>query len=357
MTRTFSFFLLILILTTLACGSSAPPPSGTLQPAPQIASDLLTTPASPAESPALETEPAAGGTVSLPGLRVVYLRGGNLWSWTEAGGQAQLTDTGDMSTIRVSDDGQWLAFMRGREVWTVRMHGADARLLVTQADAGGRLWFAPNTALLAVSTSDHIDVIDLNTGGKTSVATYPALPDGYVPEAVWMPDSSGFKSVIPAAIENGQAEMLYVFPDGTVASLAKFAMVSPSESPSHFSPGGGYVIYVAKLGDGSESLYLMDSSGAAKPYGEPAAGIRAYGWFPNSKSFAFGWKGTARLFLGVVDGSPVEIALTLPETVRWVDGSHYLGIDGGDLIWGDLNGNEMVIDSAVTDFDIAPPVD
>lgn len=357
MTKTFSFFLLILILTTLACSSTTPPPLGTLQPAPEPGSDILTTPASPAESPVVEMEPATGETVSLPGLRVVYLRGGNLWSWTEAGGTAQLTDTGDMSTIRVSDDGQLLAFVRGREVWTVRMDGADARLLLTLADASGKLWFAPNTALLAVSTSDHIDVIDLHTAGKTTVVTYPAIPDGYAPEVVWMPDSSGFKSVIPAPTENGQAQMLYVFPDGTVASLAKFAMVSPSESPSHFSPGGGYVIYVAKLGDGSQSLYLMDSSGTARPYGEPAASIRAYGWLPNSKSFAFGWKGSPRLFLGVVDGSPVEFALTLPETVRWVDGSHYLGINSGELIWGDLNGNEMVIDSAVTDFDIAPLVD
>ena len=71
---------------------------------------------------------------------------------------AQLTDTGDMSIICLSDDGQLLAFMRGREVWTVRMDGQDARLLVTQAEAGGKLWFAPNGALLAVSTSDHIDV-------------------------------------------------------------------------------------------------------------------------------------------------------------------------------------------------------
>ena len=259
-----------------------------------------------------------------------------------------------MSIARVSDDGQLLAFMRGREVWTVRMDGTDARLLVTQPEAGGKLWFAPNASLLAISTSDHISVVDLNAGSETTVVTYPVIPDGYFPEVLWMPDSSGFKTIIPTPTESGQAEMLYVFPDGTVASLAKFAMVSSPDFPYYFSPDGGYVIYTAKLDDGRESLYLMDSSGATRPYGEPAASVRAYGWFSDSKSFAFGWKETPRLFLGEVDGSPVEIALTLPGNVRWVDASHYLAIRSGELIWGDVNGLVIVIDSSVTDFDFLP---
>ena len=50
-------------------------------------------------------------------------------------------------------------------------------------------------------------------------------------------------------------------------------------------------------------------------------------------------------FLGDVDGPPVEIALTLPGNVRWVDASHYLAIRSGKLIWGDLNGATVTIDS------------
>ena len=355
-------FLLTLITATLACGSTAPTPSVTLQSTLEFASDNNTHEVTPVpEQPVSPTEslPTEGGIVTEPGvsvagIRVVYIREGNLWSWTEAGGTLQLTDTGDMSTARVSDDAQLLAFMRGSEVWTIGMDGTDVRLLVTQPETGGKLWFAPNAALLAITASDHISIVDLNTGNETIVVTYPTIPDGFFPDIVWMSDSSGFKTIIPAPTEGGQAEMLYVFPDGTVASLAKFAMVSSPDFPYYFSTDGGYVIYTAKLDDGRESLYLMGSSGATRPYGEPAASVRAYGWFPNSNSFAFGWKGASRLFLGEVDSLPVEIALTLPGNVRWVDDSHYLAIRSGELIWGDVNELIIVIDSSVTDFDFLP---
>ena len=359
MTKPATIFLTAVIFVILACGSTTSPP--TLEPvsSPQggavvEASPASGQPVSPTESLETEQGVATEVTVSVTGLRVVYLRGGNLWSWSEAGGSSQLTDTGDMSSIRVSDDGQLLAFMRGNEVWTVRMDGTGARLIDTQTGSDGRLWFAPNNTLLAVSADDHIDVLDLNTSGKMAGVTYPVIPGGYAPEVMWMPDSSGFKTIIPTPTENGKAEMLYVFPDGTVASLAKFAMVSSPDSPYYFSPDGGYLIYTAKSSDGDETLYLMDSSGATRPYGEPGENIRAYGWFPGSKRFVFGQKGTSHLYVGQVDGSPVEVELALPENLRWVDASHYLAIHKGKLIWGDMNGTAMTIDSGVTEFDFLP---
>jgi hypothetical protein len=351
MKKAATIFLMTLIFAMLACGSTVPP--STPEPVSVVqASPVLEQPASPTESVEPEQGLVMEGTVSAPGLRVVYIRGGNLWSWTEAGGSSQLTDTGDMSTLRASGDGQLLAFIRENEIWTIRMDGTDARLVDIQARENGRLWFAPNSILLAVSTSDHIDVTDLNTGGKNTLVTYPVISEDYAPEVIWMPDSSGFKTIIPTVSD--QAEMLYVFPDGTLASLAKFEMVSSPDAPYYFSPDGGYVIYTAKLEDGRESLHLMDSSGATKPYGEPGESIRAYGWFPDSKRFIFGQKGTSRLFLGQVDGSFVEVDLALPENIRWVDASHYLAIRNGELIWGDMNGAMMSIDSGVSEFDVHP---
>ena len=359
MTKKATIFLTAIIFVVLACGSTTPPSTPERVSSPQGGAVAEASPeseqsASPTESLEMEQGSGTEGMVSVPGLRVVYIHGGNLWSWTEASGSSQLTDTGDMSTIRVSDDGQLLAFMRGKEVWTVRMDGTGARLIDTQAGSEGRLWLAPNNALLAVSTGDHMDVLDLNAGRKTTVATYSLIPGGYIPEVVWMQDSSGFKTIIPAQAEGGQAEMLYVFPDGTVASLAKFAMLFSPGSPYYFSPDGGYVIYTAKSSDGSQSLHLMDSSGATRPYGEPGANIRAYGWLPDSKRFVFGQAGTTRLFLGRVDGSPVELELALPEKLRWVDASHYLAIRNGEMIWGDMHGRIMMIDSGVTEFDFLP---
>ena len=242
--------------------------------------------------------------------------------------------------------------MRGREVWTVRLDGTDARLLTTQEAAGGKLWFAPDNVLLAVSTRDHIDVIDLNAGSKITVVTYPAIPGGYFPEVVWMPDSAGFKTVIPSLTEGGEAEMLYVFPDGTVASLAKFKMVVPADSPPYFSPDGGYVIYVAALEDGKRSLFLMDSSGATRPYGESAGSVRAYGWLQDSKRFLYRVGDPPDTFIGSVDGPPAYNETAFPETVRWVDNEYYLALQNGDLILGNLYAATMLIDSNVMDFDV-----
>jgi len=342
-------FSLMLILVTLACGSTTPLPATE----PVSVTYVSPTPeqtVSSTEEPDSITEQI----VSVPGLRVVYIHAGNLWSWTEAGGVAQLTNTDDMSTIRVSDDGQLLAFMRGREIWKVRMDGTDARLLYTQAEEGGALWFSPSGSLLAVSTANHIDVIDLNTSSTATILTYPAIANGFFPEIIWTPDSFGFKTVIPPQAEIGQAEFLFIFTDGTVASLAKFAMVSLFESFPFISPDGGYVIYVAKLGDGKESLYLMDSSGATRPYGEPAASVRTYGWLPDSKRFMFGLDEPLRTFIGNVSGPPTYNETIFPPTVRWVDNEHYLAIDSGILILGDLSRAQTLISSSVSDFDIAP---
>ena len=108
-------------MVVVACGSTTPTPAGAQPPLPEPATATASPSApqlgaAPVASPVSvepETEPTQ--TVSEPsGLRVLYIREGDLWSWTEAGGKAQLTGTGDMSTARLSHDGQSLAFMRGR---------------------------------------------------------------------------------------------------------------------------------------------------------------------------------------------------------------------------------------------------
>ena len=342
---------LTLILGTLACSSTTPLP--TPSPAPAIETTLLPAPDSVSPEPQASgrmTSPAVA--VSVPaGLRVVYLREGNLWSWTDATGVVQLTDTGDISTLRLSSDGQTLAYTRGSEVWMVGMDGQNARLLATQKSERGALWFTPNGSLLAVSTQDHINVINLQDANSTTVMAYPTIQDNYAPQVVWTPDASGFKTVIPPQTETGQAEFLFVFTNGTVANLAKFALVPLSVSLPYISPDGGYIIYAAKLNDGNESLYLMDSSGATKPYGEAASRVRALGWLPDSQHFAYTFDDSARTFIGSVNEPSVEITLGRYQTLRWVNGEHFLGLQAGSLYLGDLNNEKTLIDMQVSAFD------
>jgi hypothetical protein len=259
-----------------------------------------------------------------------------------------------LSTVRVSPDGGLLAFIRGPEVWTINIDGTDARLLQTLEEAGAALWFAPNGSMLALSTQDHIEVVDLAASGSSTLVTFPDVPHNYYPEVVWTPDSSGFKTVIPAPADGGKAELLFIFTNGTVASLAKFAMVSLSESFPFVSPDGGYVIYAATLDEENKSLYLMDSSGATRPYGEPVESIRAFGWLPDSTHFVYGDLGSQKNYLGNIGGEPEEITIAFAPFICWVDAEYYLAIENGDLILGDLSGGRMQIDANIQDFDFVP---
>lgn len=351
--------MIAFITATSACGSTTPFPANTQFATPQ---STVATQKSPLPEPIpsvfegapVEATVVVEQTISVPsGLEVVYLHDGNLWIWKGAGDNVKLTGTGDISTVRLSGDGQLLAFVRGREVWTIRMDGTDARLHVTQRDEGGALWFAPNGSLLTVSTADHIDVIDLPNATTTTIVAYPAIPDGYYPQVVWSSDLTGFKTVMPPDLETSQAELLFVLANGTKASLAKFSMVPTSESSPFISPDGGYVIYVAKLSDGKESLYLMDSSGATRPYGESGENIRTYGWLPDSKHFAYAVDNQKRLLIGAVMGdSPVETDVTGYETIRWVDDVHFLAVQENSFYLADTNGGRTLIAEGVSGFDV-----
>ena len=352
MKKAISVFFSTLFVGILACGTTTP--RATPEPVPDTEASTVPEATSALRSnPVVQPEATLEQTLLAPSrLRVVYVQDGNLWSWTEAGGSVQLTDSGDMSAVHLSADGQILAFVRGREVWTVRMDGKDARFLSTlNNDDGCALWLSPDGSLLAVSTKDHIDVIDIDHVTSTTVVTYPTISDNYYPEVVWSPDGIGFKTVVPPQADMGQAELLFVFTDGTVASLAKFAMVQVSDSLPYISADGGYIIYVAKLDGDKESLYLMDSSGATRPYGESGENIRAYGWLPGSKQFVYGSENSQPSYLGNIAAPPMALSVAFPAIVRWVNAEYYLALKNGKLTLRDLTGANLLIGSGVTEFD------
>jgi len=360
MPKVLFLIFLAMIVATSACNGAAPTPSNTGTATPQLATAIAeTTVPEPApsalQSPTVAATVVATHPIPVPsGLQIVYLSEGNLWSWTEASGNVLLAGAGDMTAVRLFEDGQLLAFMRGREVWTIRMDGTDARPLVVEEEAGGALRFAPDGSLLAVSTADHIDVIDLTAGTTTTVVIYPAIPNGFYPEVVWSADGTGFKTVIPPASEKGQAEFLFVMIQGTKASLAKFSTVPLAENRAFISPDGGYVIYVATLSDGKESLYLMDSSGATKPFGEPATAVRALGWLPDSRHFSYTSEDQDRMLIGAVTGdSFVKTNAFGFENISWLGAERFLGVQDNILYLGDINGEKGAIAEKVTDFDFA----
>ena len=104
---------------------------------PTLAAEVTAIPEAPASAifaPAIYPD--------FPGLRVAYLKDGNVYVWTEGGNAAQLTNTGDANSVVISDDGQYIAYVRelefyiAYELWVVNADGGtpNPRLLVSQAE-------------------------------------------------------------------------------------------------------------------------------------------------------------------------------------------------------------------------------
>jgi hypothetical protein len=75
-------------------------------------------------------------------LQVAYVKVGNIYIWTEGESSVGLTNTGDAVEVRISDDGQVIAYVRRNptddfafELWAVNTSGqTNARLLVSHAE-------------------------------------------------------------------------------------------------------------------------------------------------------------------------------------------------------------------------------
>ncbi|MBI9052085.1 MAG: PD40 domain-containing protein [Anaerolineaceae bacterium] len=135
-------FLIVSLLTifSMACvigGTSSAGPTQT----PYV---ITATFESPAEPDIALTQTAEAALVvepdphALPAeLRLVYTdTSSNLFSWTEADGVNSLLATGDIMGPRLSDDGQWIVFIRTTDyihynLWIIGFDGIGERILVS----------------------------------------------------------------------------------------------------------------------------------------------------------------------------------------------------------------------------------
>ena len=139
--------IVILILASLACKLAGGIP--TSNPISQIGTTIASTltalgpilPQASTEIPPVDAIPTPAPTEPpLPSiLRVAYLKDGNAWVWSDGGGTLQLTTSGDVQDVRISSDGQVIAYLRNiasfnDELWAINNDGNNSRLLVSAAD-------------------------------------------------------------------------------------------------------------------------------------------------------------------------------------------------------------------------------
>lgn len=153
-----------------------------------------------------------------PGLRIAFVSEGDVWLWTAEEREAiPLTNIGDAEgDLRISDDGQLVAFLRGKDLWMVSTDGTDERSLVTSTKLGemdpdgagaalNRFEWVPGTHLLAFNTrlpaamglalNHDLHLLDADTLRLTTL-----LPPGEGGEFYYSPDGSQIALVTPNEI-------------------------------------------------------------------------------------------------------------------------------------------------------------
>ena len=169
-------------------------------------------------------------------LRVAFVKetelGNNAWLWTEGKGDAlPLTKDGGVGDVRISDDGEIVAFRRGDGLWTIRSDGADGgpaaeeRELVSAEDFAAmeprepfdfevilnRFEWVPGTHILAFNTrlrteiglvlNDDLHLVNADTLERTAL-----LPPGEGGEFHHSPDGRQIAVVTPGTISLMKAD-------------------------------------------------------------------------------------------------------------------------------------------------------
>ena len=149
-----SLLLMMLLFTVLilACGTTIPTPSpeddlaqlatmvaATVEAAQNMDAQPTSMPVD-AATPTAEPE-APTSYPDFPGLRVAYIKAGNVYLWTEGGNLLGITGTGDAIDVQISDDGAFVAYVRELapntyELWVVNTDGSVLvpQMLVSQAE-------------------------------------------------------------------------------------------------------------------------------------------------------------------------------------------------------------------------------
>jgi len=137
--------IILLIVGSLACSTQGTTPNSNLvNDLATAVSVTLTALAQPQVSTAAgstEVVPTVTQNVPLEPaiLQVAYIKNLNAYIWTETEGTLQLTTSGDVRDVKISNDGQLVALTRNpasfsEEIWAVNNDGSNLRLLISSAE-------------------------------------------------------------------------------------------------------------------------------------------------------------------------------------------------------------------------------
>jgi len=253
--------------------------------------------------------------VSLDSLSIAILAGGRLQLWNQ-GAVTTLAEIDEKTfLVDISDDGQWIAYDMGGELWAINRDGSDNILLVSAGMLAGIEPAGP-IAPASIGWLPGSHVLLFNTDISGDYGRYPAedLQGANLDTGSW-----------DTLLGPGNGGHFYPSPDGKWIAVAR-----PDEIDLLNFNGGGYttVLTYTNVGTGSETPFYF--------YASPV-------WSADSNYFLvhipppdvyYDTSEPASVWRIRVDGSPPEVIariLTGPEVVFSPDFSMVAAfrIDGG----------------------------
>src|SRR5258706_3163625 len=327
--------------------------------------------------------------ISDDGVVVAFRRNGELWAvnadgtnervLASAGALAALphTDSGGPLEPRFFDfaphshDGYFNTMLIGNPFSVPQQDLAKANAdnpavqsLLNDDQGGDEFTFSPDGTKIALARSDKINVANADGSGLKTVFTFPFVmlysEASYTPQVVWLPDASGFKTVIPAQDALGDPSALtrfmFVPADGSqAAQLAEFVAAPAFADRANISPDGAKVLYAKPQGANLE-LHVIDASTADQMvFWYAASNFGVLGWAPDSIHFVYWIDDSRRTWLGsmVAQGIPLS-DVTFANKITWLDANRYLFMNETELRMRTLGQPSILIESGVDEgFDFA----
>jgi hypothetical protein len=319
--------------------------------------------------------------ISDDGLVIAFVRNGELWAVdTDGGNERVLASASALSALQPGSSIPVLPrqfdfapyshdvylniaiigdpYVPEYNLARVNADSPSLQALLNADQGGGQFVFSPDGTKVALPRNDKINVVNADGTGLKTVFTFPRVayrhgdgPATYIPDIAWLPDGSGFKTVIPPQDQLGNPSALtrfmFILADGgPAAKLAEFVASPAFASRPVISPDGAKVLYTKAQGANLE-LHIIDASTADQMYFSRAANkFGILGWTPDSTHIVYWLDDSHRAWLGPQDNLAVPLSdVTFAEHVTWIDSQRYLFINGLELRLRILGQPSILIDS------------
>jgi Tol biopolymer transport system component len=300
--------------------------------------------------------------------------------WTEGEGSRQLANATNVEQVRISDDGQVIAYTSryshgGYEIFAVNADGTHQQVLVGWdylqdfqpinsevffdfvpgshalyfvtdqndlhrvstdggapslvfgAGQGGRFTFSPDGQWMTLYHPR--EMVLAHSNGSAAHVVYQWDPDSCAdPQLTWSPDSAGFRMLIPISPQSSPNSMeVWYFPiKGDPAKQMSYA----GHCGAHLSPDGRTAVYLNERHEPID-VHVVAQNGQDTTYNSYSSksyfNLQFMGWAPDSKHFLLNLS-PGRLevpYLCAVGEQPVKLTDTDDaNAIVWVDAQRVL---------------------------------